>query len=291
MSVATERAHVVAVQPPPRSELERIVALALAEDIGRGDATSRAIVDPGERGRATVSFRAPGVVCGLPVVAEVFRQIDRSTAVVVLVPEGTHLDAPAPVARIEGATLALLAGERVALNFVARLAAVATLTRRYVDAIAGTRARILDTRKTTPGLRSLEKYAVRVGGGRNHRLGLDDGILIKDNHIAFAGSIGEAVRRARAAAPLGLRVEVETETLDDVREALGAGADMLLLDNMSAPLMRQAVELVAGRVPLEASGGITLSNVREIAETGVDLISVGALTHSAGSLDVSMDVP
>lgn len=291
MSVATERAHVVAVQPPPRSELERIVALALAEDIGRGDATSRAIVDPGERGRATVSFRAPGVVCGLPVVAEVFRQIDRSTAVVVLVPEGTRLDAPAPVARIEGATLALLAGERVALNFVARLAAVATLTRRYVDAIAGTRARILDTRKTTPGLRSLEKYAVRVGGGRNHRLGLDDGILIKDNHIAFAGSIGEAVRRARAAAPLGLRVEVETETLDDVREALGAGADMLLLDNMSAPLMRQAVELVAGRVPLEASGGITLSNVREIADTGVDLISVGALTHSAGSLDVSMDVP
>lgn len=291
MSVATERAPVVAVQPPPRSELERIVALALAEDIGRGDATSRAIVDPGERGRATVSFRAPGVVCGLPVVAEVFRQIDRSTAVVVLVPEGTRLDAPAPVARIEGATLALLAGERVALNFVARLAAVATLTRRYVDAIAGTRARILDTRKTTPGLRSLEKYAVRVGGGRNHRLGLDDGILIKDNHLAFAGSIGEAVRRARAAAPLGLRVEVETETLDDVREALGAGADMLLLDNMLPPLMRQAVGLVAGRIPLEASGGITLSNVREIAETGVDLISVGALTHSAGSLDVSMDVP
>lgn len=291
MSVATERAHVVAVQPPPRSELERIVALALAEDIGRGDATSRAIVDPGERGRATVSFRAPGVVCGLPVVAEVFRQIDRSTAVVVLVPEGTRLDAPAPVARIEGATLALLAGERVALNFVARLAAVATLTRRYVDAIAGTRARILDTRKTTPGLRSLEKYAVRVGGGRNHRLGLDDGILIKDNHLAFAGSIGEAVRRARAAAPLGLRVEVETETLDDVREALGAGADMLLLDNMLPPLMRQAVGLVAGRIPLEASGGITLSNVREIADTGVDLISVGALTHSAGSLDVSMDVP
>lgn len=291
MSVATERAHVVAVQPPPRSELERIVALALAEDIGRGDATSRAIVDPGERGRATVSFRAPGVVCGLPVVAEVFRQIDRSTAVVVLVPEGTRLDAPAPVALIEGATLALLAGERVALNFVARLAAVATLTRRYVDAIAGTRARILDTRKTTPGLRSLEKYAVRVGGGRNHRLGLDDGILIKDNHIAFAGSIGEAVRRARAAAPLGLRVEVETETLDDVREALGAGADMLLLDNMLPPLMRQAVGLVAGRIPLEASGGITLSNVREIADTGVDLISVGALTHSAGSLDVSMDVP
>lgn len=290
MSVVAAGTRIASVPQPAPEDLERAVAMALAEDVGRGDATSRAIVDRGERGRATISLRAPGVVCGLPVAAEVFRQLDPASAVTPVVPEGTRLESPSPIARIEATTLALLGGERVALNFLARLAATATLTRLHVDAVAGTQARILDTRKTTPGLRALEKYAVRVGGGRNHRLGLDDGVLIKDNHIVVAGSIGEAVRRARAAAPLGLRIEVEAETLDDVRAALAAGADMILLDNMPIDGMREAVRLVAGQVPLEASGGVTLGSVRDIAATGVDLISVGALTHSAGSLDVSMEI-
>jgi len=276
---------------PPDPVIARIVAEALAEDIGRGDLTTQATVPPDVRGTAELRFRVPGVVCGLPVAAAVFRQVDPDTVFVALVPEGERLTLPATVARVEGRAAALLTAERVALNLVARMAATATLTRRYVDAVAGTRAQILDTRKTTPGLRALEKYAVRVGGGRNHRLGLDDGILIKDNHLRIAGSVAEAVARTHRSAPPGIRVEVEVETLDELREALAAGADMILLDNMPPALMREAVVLVAGRVPLEASGGVTLETVRAIAETGVDFISAGALTHSAGSLDIALDIP
>lgn len=276
---------------PPDSAIARIAAEALAEDIGRGDLTTQATVPPDVRGIAELRFRVPGVVCGLPVAAAVFRQLDPDVAFAALVREGERLALPATVARIEGRAAALLTAERVALNLVARMAATATLTRRYVDAVAGTRAQILDTRKTTPGLRALEKYAVRVGGGRNHRLGLDDGILIKDNHLRIAGSVAAAIARTHRAAPPGIRVEVEVETLDELREALAAGADMILLDNMPPALMREAVVLVAGRVPLEASGGVTLETVRAIAETGVDFISAGALTHSAGSLDIALDIP
>lgn len=275
----------------PASAAARIVAEALAEDVGRGDLTTQATVAPDARASAELRFRAPGVVCGLPVAAAVFRQVDPDVVFTALVPEGERLAAPATVARVEGRAAALLTGERVALNLVARMAGTATLTRRYVDAIAGTGSEILDTRKTTPGLRALEKYAVRVGGGRNHRHGLDDGILIKDNHLRLAGSVAEAIARARRAAPPGIRIEVEVETLDELREALVSGADMILLDNMPPALMREAVAVVAGRVPLEASGGVSLETVRAIAETGVDFISVGALTHSAGSLDVALDIP
>jgi nicotinate-nucleotide pyrophosphorylase (carboxylating) len=196
---------------------------------------------------------------------------------------------PVVLAEIEGRLRVVLAGERTALNLLARLSGIATLTRAYVDAVAGTGAVILDTRKTTPGLRALEKYAVRCGAGTNHRQGLYDAILIKDNHLRAAGGVGPAVRLARAAQP-ALLIEVETETLDEVGEALAAGADRILLDNMPLPLMRRAVDLVAGRIPLEASGGVTLVTIRSIAETGVDFISVGALTHAARSLDVSLEV-
>ncbi|MBI2773214.1 MAG: carboxylating nicotinate-nucleotide diphosphorylase [Chloroflexi bacterium] len=271
--------------------VEAFARAALAEDVGRGDLTTGATVDPATPGTASLVFRVPGVVCGLPVAAAVFRALDAPIRFTVLRPDGSHLAAAEPVARIEGSATAILTGERVALNFVARLSATATLTRRYVDAVRGTRAQILDTRKTTPGLRQLEKYAVRTGGGRNHRLGLDDGVLIKDNHIAFAGGLAEAIRRARLAVPPGMRIEVEVDTLDQLREALGAGADMILLDNMPVSRLREAVPIAAGRVPLEASGGIDLGNVRAAAEAGVDFISVGALTHSAGSLDVSLEVP
>lgn len=276
--------------PIPGELIRRFVADALAEDVGRGDLTTSALVDPGAHASAALVFRGPGVVCGLPIAAAVFRQLDPDARFVDLATEGVRLAAGGPVARIECAAGPLLTGERVALNVVARLSATATLTSRYVDAVKGTAARILDTRKTTPGLRALEKYAVRVGGGRNHRLGLDDGVLIKDNHLRFVGGIVEAVGRARRSAPPGIRVEVEVETLDELREAMAAGADMILLDNMHPPAMREAVAIVGGRIPIEASGGITLDTVRAVAETGVDFISVGALTHSAGSIDVSLEV-
>ncbi len=271
-------------------EIRRVVASALAEDIGRGDLTTAPLAVAGVQLAARLVFRGPGVVCGLPVAAAVFRVLDARVVFTELVSEGARLDAPGAVASVAGEAAAILSGERVALNLVARLSATATLTRRYVDAVSGTRATILDTRKTTPGLRALEKYAVRIGGGRNHRFGLDGGILLKDNHFRLAGSISEAVHRVRIAAPPAMRVEVEVEDLDQLREALTAGADMILLDNMALAPMREAVAIVAGRVPLEASGGITLENARAVAKTGVDFISVGALTHSAGALDVSLEV-
>lgn len=257
----------------------------LAEDIGSGDVTTTALVDEDATCKAVVLAKETGVVCGLDVAASVFAELGVDFEP--LVAEGSAVEAE-PIAEVEGLARGVLTGERVALNLIGHLSGVATLTRRYVDAVAGTGATILDTRKTTPGLRALEKHAVTVGGGTNHRLGLDDGLLIKDNHLRLVGGITSAVNRARAAT--GLPVEVEAETLAQVEEAVEAGADTILLDNMTLDELREAVGLVAGRAKLEASGGVTLDTVRAIAETGVDFVSAGALTHSARSLDVSLEV-
>jgi nicotinate-nucleotide pyrophosphorylase (carboxylating) len=268
--------------------VERLAYAALAEDVGEGDVTTDATIDADASGEAELVLREPGVVCGLDVAEAVFRALDAEVRVERLIEEGTLVGSATAVARVSGPLRAILTGERTALNFLGRLSGIATLTRRYVDAVAGTGAVILDTRKTTPGLRVLEKHAVAVGGGRNHRLGLDDGVLVKDNHLRAAGSIREAVDRLRAATHLP--VEVECDTLEQVSEALAAGADALLLDNMRVDELRQAVAVVRGRARLEASGGVTLDNVRAVAESGVDEISVGALTHSARSLDVSLEL-
>jgi nicotinate-nucleotide pyrophosphorylase (carboxylating) len=256
----------------------------LAEDLGDGDVTSLAVVDEGARCDAQILLKEPGVVCGLEVGAAVFEAT--GARLEPLVPDGDRLEGGV-IARVEGPARSVLAGERLALNLIGRLSGVATLTRRYVDAVEGTGARILDTRKTTPGLRALEKQAVRCGGGTNHRFGLYDGVLVKDNHLRLVGSIEEAVDRARTA---GFPVEVECDTEAQVQAALDAGADRLLLDNMTVSELTRAVVLCRGRVELEASGGISLDNVREVAETGVDFISIGALTHSARALDVSLEV-
>ena len=268
--------------------LGRIVRDALAEDIGAGDVTTDATVDEAATGTAVLVTRTPGVVAGLDAVEAVFHALDPELELECLVAEGDLLAGPAPVARVRGSLRAILTGERTALNLLARLSGIATLTRRYVDAVAGTGVAILDTRKTTPGLRSLEKHAVAAGGGRNHRFGLDDGVLVKDNHLAAAGSVRAAVERLRAATDLA--IEVECDTLAQVADALEAGADAILLDNMSLDELRQAVALAGGRARLEASGGVSLETVRAIAETGVDEISIGALTHSAPALDVSLEI-
>jgi nicotinate-nucleotide pyrophosphorylase (carboxylating) len=267
--------------------LERAVYAALAEDVGEGDITTEATVDAEAVGVASLLLREPGVVCGLRAAEIVFRALDEDIVFEPLAEEGTSVE-PGPVACVSGSLRAILTGERTALNFLARLSGIATLTRRYVDAVAGTRVAILDTRKTTPGLRALEKYAVLTGGGRNHRFGLDAGVLVKDNHLRAAGSVSAAVERLRATTDLP--VEVECDTLAQVAEALAAEADAILLDNMGLEELRAAVALARGRARLEASGGVTLETVRAIAETGVDEISVGALTHSARSLDVSLEL-
>jgi nicotinate-nucleotide pyrophosphorylase (carboxylating) len=268
------------------SVIEAAVARALAEDVGTGDVTTEATVDPGTRARAVITQKAPGVVFGLDVTEATFTALDHDASIERLAPEGEWRDG-GPVLRVEGRARGLLTAERTALNFLQRLSGVATMAARYVREIEGTGARILDTRKTTPGLRGLEKAAVAAGGATNHRAGLYDAILIKENHIAAAGGIAEAVRRARAAAP-GLPLEVEARTLEEVEEALEAGAPWILLDNMSVAELREAVLHVAGRAELEASGGITLETLRDAAATGVDFISVGALTHSAPALDFSL---
>ncbi|HEX8067901.1 MAG TPA: carboxylating nicotinate-nucleotide diphosphorylase [Thermoleophilaceae bacterium] len=262
---------------------------ALAEDLGSGDLTTDALVPPDARARARIVQKAPGVVAGLQVAAAVFRRVDPSLRWHGRVEEGAWRDG-GPVAEVAGPTASILRGERVALNFLGRLSGVATLTARYVRAVEGTGARILDTRKTTPGLRALEKQAVAAGGGRNHRFGLFDAILVKENHAAAAGGVGEAARVALAAAPAGALVEVECATLDELGDALAAGVPRVLLDNMTPEEMREAVALTAGRAELEASGNVTLETVRAVAETGVDFISVGALTHSAPALDLSLVV-
>jgi nicotinate-nucleotide pyrophosphorylase (carboxylating) len=272
-----------------RRTVERVVTAALAEDVGSGDATTDATVPSDARVRAELHVEEAGVVCGVPVAAAVFSALDPRVEVTQLVDDGTLVHDDTVVAEVAGPARAILTGERTALNLLARLSGVATLTRRYVDEVAGTKARILDTRKTTPGLRALEKYAVRCGGGTNHRAGLYDAVLVKENHIRAAGGIAAAVERIRTA-QVELPVEVEAETLADVEEALGAGVDRILLDNMSPDELRRAVGLVGGRAQLEASGGITLATLRSYAETGVDFISIGALTHGARSLTVSLEV-
>jgi len=265
--------------------LERVVRTALAEDVGAGDVTTERLVAAHRRCRGGVYLEEPGIVCGLAVVEAVFRTLDAGVA---WSPRSGDGDGPTTglVATLDGSARAVLTGERTALNLLGRLCGVATLTRRYVEAVAGTGVTILDTRKTTPGLRALEKYAVRCGGAANHRFGLDDAILVKENHLRLAGGIAPAVAALRNGRP----VEVEAETLAEVEEALAAGAERILLDNMPIADVRRAVELTAGRVQLEASGGITLETVRAYAETGVDFISVGALTHAARSLHVSLEV-
>jgi len=257
----------------------------LAEDVGDGDVTTNAVVPAGTQLDASLLLKEEGVVCGLAAAEAVFRELDPDVEFEALAHDGD--ETRGEVARVSGDARALLTGERTALNLLGRLSGIATLTHRYVDAVASTNATILDTRKTTPGLRALEKLAVRCGGGTNHRFGLYDAVLIKDNHLRLGGGVAETVRRARET---GLAVEVECETLGDVRAALDAGADSLLLDNMPLSVLREAVLLVGGRARTEASGGVNLDNVRAIAATGVDFVSIGALTHAARSLDVSMEV-
>jgi nicotinate-nucleotide pyrophosphorylase (carboxylating) len=268
-----------------REAIER----ALAEDVGAGDLTAAAVVPDGARAAARILQRAPGVLSGLEVAEAVFRALDPEIGWRPVAAEGEWRE-PGPAVELAGAAGAIVTGERTALNFLGRLSGVATLTARYVAAVEGTGARILDTRKTTPGLRELEKAAVRAGGGTNHRSGLHDAILVKENHATLAGGVGEATRRALADAPAGVTVEVECSDVAEVDEALAAGAGRILLDNMDPAELRRAFGRVAGRAELEASGGITLENVRAVAETGVDFISVGALTHSAPALDLSLIV-
>jgi nicotinate-nucleotide pyrophosphorylase (carboxylating) len=270
-------------------ELNRVVGLALAEDVGPGDVTSLATVPPEAPGRAVFQAKASGVLCGLPLLEAVYAQIDPAVRVQCLEMEGAALTPGTRIAVVDGPARSLLTGERVALNFLQHLSGIATRTARFVRLVEGTGARIVDTRKTVPGLRALAKYAVRVGGGSNHRFALYDGVLIKDNHIQAAGGIRAAVARARAHAPHLLRIEVETESLEQVREALDAEADIVMLDNMDLATLREAVRLCHGRALTEASGGVTEATVRAIAETGVDLISVGAITHSVAALDISLD--
>jgi len=275
---------------PPESVWRRLVERALGEDLGRaGDVTSAAVIPEGARAKARLVARKPGVVAGLPIALAVFSTVDGSVLAEPLQADGDRIAAGAVLAEIGGPARAVLAAERSALNLLGRLSGVATATRELVDAVAGTRARIVDTRKTTPGLRALEKYAVRCGGGANHRFGLDDAVLIKDNHVVIAGGVGEAVRRARAASGHLVRIEAEITRPDQLDEAIAAGADVVMLDNFGLADLARAVERTAGRVVLEASGGITRNTVRAVAETGVDLISVGWITHSAPALDVALD--
>jgi nicotinate-nucleotide pyrophosphorylase (carboxylating) len=275
----------------PAPEVDDLVARALEEDVGTGDLTTQAVVEPGRRARALVVQKAPGVLFGLDVAEAVFRRLDPDVDAERLRAEGEWLaEPPADALALHGDAQALLTGERVALNFLGHLSGVATVTAACVREVRGTGLEVLDTRKTIPGLRRLEKEAVAAGGGRNHRIGLWDAILVKDNHIVLAGGVEEAVRRALANRPAGVPVEVECASLRDVEAALRAGADRLLLDNMDAAALADAAALVAGRAELEASGGITPGALREIAAAGVQSVSLGFLTHSAPALDLSMSV-
>jgi nicotinate-nucleotide pyrophosphorylase (carboxylating) len=273
-------------------DLSQIIRAALAEDVGQGDVTTAATVTPGQAGCARITVKEPGemVFCGGFMFEQVFALTGGKPQTVSISPEGARLPHGTIAAEIKGHLAGLLIGERTALNFVQLMSGIATATKCYVDAIAGTRARIIDTRKTHPGLRALEKYSVRCGGGANHRFGLDSGVLIKENHIAAAGGVRLALERARALAPHTFRIQIECETLLQVEEALAAGATSILLDNMTLDELREARRIVGDAVVLEASGGVTLESVRAIAETGVDLISVGALTHSVKAVDLSMRI-
>jgi len=275
----------------PQNLIATAVADALAEDLGlAGDITTNAVISRDTVASGVFAARKPGVIAGLDVAAAAFHHLDPSVEFKAFVADGDRVDAGTKIARVSGSARALLSAERVALNFLGRLSGIATLTRRYVDAVAGTRAQIVDTRKTTPGLRALEKYAVRAGGGMNHRIGLFDAVLIKDNHIAVAGGIGQAIGAARAHVGHMVKIEVEVDTLDQLAEALEHRIDAVLLDNMTPDQLAEAVRIVGGRAITEASGGVNLDTVRAIAEAGVDLISVGALTHSATVLDIGLDI-
>jgi nicotinate-nucleotide pyrophosphorylase (carboxylating) len=287
------------VELPPAAQWAPLLAAALAEDLGRaGDLTSRAVVGESATAKGRIVARRAGVVSGLPLLEPLFHLLEPRVEVELVAVDGDGVAAGAELARLDGPARALLAGERTALNLLGRLSGIATATRDLVELVAGTSASVVDTRKTTPTLRALEKYAVRCGGGKNHRFGLDDAILIKDNHVALAGSVGEAIRRARAHAGHLVKIEAEIQSLDQLAEAIEAGADILMLDNFELEAIRQAVRRVSesqvrgpggNRVRLEASGGIKKENIAEIAKTGVDLISVGWITHSAPALDVALD--
>ena len=274
---------------PSKSEVQRIVEMALAEDIGAGDITSRLIIPPEQRATMCMVARESMVISGLFVAQSVFKTVDASLQVEILASEGAVVSQGAVLATIAGAATSILAAERVALNLVQRMCGIATLTSHYVQAVQGTQAIVLDTRKTMPGLRVLDKYAVRCGGGQNHRMRLDDAVLIKDNHIAVAGSVAAALSRVQAGNLRGLSVEVECDTLAQVGEALAAGAGRLLLDNMNPADLRAAVALARGKAKTEASGNVSLDTIREIALTGVDYISVGRLTHSVCNVDIGLD--
>jgi nicotinate-nucleotide pyrophosphorylase (carboxylating) len=273
--------------------IREIVARALSEDLGTGDVTTKALFATAVPARGTiVSEEREGLVlAGLAVAVEVFSQVNPSLTCSSSFADGVRIPAGATVVTVTGDGRSMLQGERIALNFLQRLSGIATLTAKFCDAVKGFKTRIVDTRKTTPGLRALEKWAVTLGGGSNHRYGLADGILIKDNHIALAGGdVARACRQARERAPHGLKIEVEVQSLEAVQAALDGGADIILLDNMAVPAIHKAVELIKGRATIEVSGRVTLSNVREIAAAGPDLISVGALTHSAPAVNLSMDI-
>ena len=290
--------HVVRVDPPlravdnnpmPIDDLsKRLIAMALEEDVGPGDVTA-ALLPAGLRGQATIVAREPMVLAGSSAFIEVFAQVDPDIKVTFLQDDGEPIAPGATVGQVQGAARTMLIGERTALNLLQRLSGVATMARRATEIVEGTTAAVVDTRKTTPGWRRLEKAAVRAGGARNHRMGLFDGILIKDNHIEALGSVRDAITRARAVNGHLLKVEVECETLAQVDEALEAGADIILLDNMDTDMLRAAVKNIAGRAMTEASGGITFETLRQVAETGVDLISMGALTHSARAVDLALE--
>lgn len=283
----------MSIEPPPLPVVAEAVARALAEDRAVEDVTTLAAVPPDAFARAAFVAREPGVLAGMPVVTEVFRQLDPRVRLVVHVSEGERFAAGSVLATAEGPARPLLQGERTALNFLQRLSGIATLTRAFVDAVAGTGCTVLDTRKTTPGLRELEKYAVRCGGGSNHRRDLASMAMIKDNHrelLTRAGiTLAEAVRRIRAKHP-GIAIEIEVDALAELDEALAAGPEWILLDNMPPDELREAVRRIAGRAKVEASGGVSLATVRAIAETGVDAVSVGSLTHSAPALDIALDL-
>ena len=279
-------------QLPP--EVFNLIDAALTEDQAFSDPTTQALLPDDIAGSGILRAKAEGILAGAPVAAAVFRRLDPHLDIALLLDDGAPLVPGDEIARVRGSAASILRAERTALNFMQRMSGIATATGRYVDAVRGTAARIVDTRKTAPGHRFLDKYSVRMGGGWNHRLNLADGILIKDNHLAARAAreepLSEVVRRAVAQASHTIRVEVEVETLAQVREAVAAGAHIIMLDNMPPPLMRQAVDIIAGRAAVEASGGITLATVRAVAETGVDLISIGGLTHSPAALDISLDL-
>jgi nicotinate-nucleotide pyrophosphorylase (carboxylating) len=278
------------LQFPPKAAWRPLLEMALAEDLGPGDVTSRIVISSDARGHARIEARQTMVVCGLPLVAAVFHAVDESLELHPQTEDGKTVPAGTTLLRISGSTLSIMAGERLALNFLGRLGGVATYTREYVDAVEGSGVEIIDTRKTLPGWRLLDKYAVLAGGGSNHRIGLFDGILLKDNHVAAAGGVARAVTLARDNAPKNLRIQCEVESLEDARHAFESGADMLLLDNQTPDQIREIAAICPPHLVLEASGGITLKNVRDYASSGVHRISIGALTHSAPVVDVALEM-